>query len=346
MSQLKMIVVGVGALGRHHARILSSLPDVDLIAVAEPNEQQGRSIAEAHNTTWVADYHEVIDQCDAASIVVPTTLHRRIAGDFLERGIHTLVEKPLTADVAEGCELCKLAEANNAVLQVGHVERFNPAFSTAEQIIKAPKYIKAERFSPYSFRSTDISVVHDMMIHDIELVHSLVNSPLQSAEAFGFGLMGGLEDTVQARLRFENGTIADLSANRINPEVSRAMQVWSASGCVNIDFQTRDVQSYRPSAQLLSGPSPLELASQPNADIQNLKERVFGEFIETKKFPVLDCDALTAELQHFVTCVQTGRTPAVDGWHALEALKTAEAVLESIRSHAWGAQSEAPHIAA
>lgn len=337
MTNLRVAVVGVGALGRHHARILAGMDGMELIAVCDPNEQQGRTVAEANNTKWVDDYNDIIDDCDAVSVVVPTILHRRIAGDFLARGIHTLVEKPLTADVTEGRELCELADANQAVLQVGHVERFNPAFETARSVIESPRYIKAERFSPFSFRSTDISVVHDMMIHDIELIQTLVQSPLAHAEAFGFEIMGGLEDVVQTRLHFDNGAIADLSASRVNPTVSRAMQVWSASGCVNVDFQTRIVESYRPSDQLLHGASPLELAAQPGADIADLKERVFGEFIETKTYPANEADALTAELQHFATCIETRSTPAVDGWHALEALQTAERVLHAVHNHSWDA---------
>lgn len=251
MSRLKMAVVGVGALGRHHARIVSQLPGVELVAVADPNANQGQQIADAAGTKWVADHRDLIDVVDAVTIAVPTGFHFGVAADFLENGIHSLVEKPLAADLSEAMRMVQLAERTGAILQVGHVERFNPAFQTAAKLCHQPCYIKAERLSPFSFRSTDIGVVHDMMIHDLDLILSLVASPVVRVEAFGMALMGPHEDAVQARISFENGCVADLSASRIHPTTRRVTTIWTPTKCLNIDYGSHEVTTYSPSTRLL-----------------------------------------------------------------------------------------------
>ena len=327
MSGLKMAVIGVGALGRHHARIVSQIPGVELIAVADPNETQGRQVAEAAGTKWVADHRTLIDEVDAVTIAVPTGFHLRVATDFLENGIHSLVEKPLTADLTEAVQLVRLAQQTGAILQVGHVERFNPAFQAAAKLCDQPRYIRAERLSPFSFRSTDIGVVHDMMIHDLDLVMSLVNSPVAHVEAFGVTLMGEHEDAVQARLTFENGCVADLSASRIHPSTLRAATIWTATRCVNVDFGSREVTSYSPSTRLQFGKSPVDRARLPGANIEQLKQEVFGSFIEVQKEVPAAQDALTAEITEFVDCVRSGSQPTVTGIVAIEALKVAERIL-------------------
>lgn len=342
MKPLRYLVVGVGALGRHHARIAAGLDAVELIAVAEPNSEQGKTVADNLQTRWVSDYREVIDEVDAASIVVPTTLHRRITADFIDRGIAVLVEKPLARNVQEGQALVAAAESTGTILQVGHIERFNPAFREAAARVSAPKYIRAERLSPYAFRSMDISAVHDLMIHDIDLVFTLAASPVRDVEAFGVCLLGGHTDAVNARLKFANGCIADLVANRVNPDFRRRLQIWSTTGCVTADLQTREVVHHHPSARLLGGDLPHALACQPGADVAQLKEAVFGEFIETEQPPVENCDQLTAEISQFVDCVQTGRMPFVDGRAGLAALEVAERITECVESHAWNDDASGP----
>jgi predicted dehydrogenase len=229
----------------------------------------------------------------------------------------------------------ELAEANSTLLQVGHVERFNPATTAAWPLIEAPKYIRAERFSPYAFRSTDISVVHDVMIHDLDLVLALVAAPVQRVEAFGVSLLGGHEDCVQARIGFANGCIADLTANRVSPVQRRHMQVWSASGCVDIDFALRQVAHYAPGDALKYGTSPLERARQPGADIERLKAEVFGTFIKLHKPDVAPRDALSEELLAFVNCVQSNQAPLVGGREALQAMLVSEEILASVAAHPW-----------
>ena len=335
MSRVRMGVVGVGALGRHHARILSQMEGVELVAVAEANPQRGQAIAAQHQTQWVADHHDLIPLVDAVSVVVPTVAHLEVASEFLSRGIPVLVEKPLAHDLAAGEALVELSERNHVLLQVGHIERFNPAWQTAVPWCCSPKYIRAERLSPFTFRSTDIGVVLDLMIHDLDLVLSLAQSRIRSVEAFGIGVMGSHEDAVQARLTFENGCVADLTASRISPEAKRSVQVWSLAGCVTVDLHQRKVTRFAPSAALRFGESPVQRSQRPGADMDALKSAVFGEMIEVLDLPVHQADALTSELREFVECVTQSRRPLVDGAQALAAMTAADLVLKQVAAHRW-----------
>jgi predicted dehydrogenase len=339
MSRLKVAVVGVGALGRHHARILGEMPSADLVAVAETNPETGKRVADACDATWVADYRELCDRVDAVSIAVPTSAHLAVASEFLERRIPLFVEKPLAANVAEAQQLVDAAARNQTIVQVGHVERYNPATVAARQVCGKPSYIRAERLSPYSFRSTDIGVVHDLMIHDLDLVLDFVDAPVCHVEAFGLSVIGGHEDVVQARIVFENGCIADLTASRVNPTAQRSMQIWSSSGTVTVDFASREVVCYRPSHALKFGKPLLERAAQPDADVEQLKADVFGKFIEVVHPAVAKGDALTAELADFIDCVLANRQPLVGGREALRAMQVAERVLNSVETHQWQGQA-------
>ena len=335
MNRLKLGVVGVGALGRHHARILASFPDVELVAVAEPNETQGRSVAEACRCEWVPDYQSLLGRVDAASIVVPTFLHKNVAVEFLNCGIPILVEKPLASTIADAQAMVTAAKSHSVPLQVGHIERFNPAFQALAARVNSPKYIRAERFSNYAFRSTDIGVVHDLMIHDIELAQSLAQSEFVSVEAFGVSLVGGHEDAVQARVRFANGCIADLSANRVCPAATRTIQVWSASGCVTADLHARTLTSLSAAPALLDGQLPYDLGRQKGADINQLKSEMFTRFIQSDSPTIAADDALTLELRSFLDSVRSGTTPLVDGVAGLRAVELAEAILKSVKAHHW-----------
>ena len=347
MDRLKLGVVGVGALGRHHARILASFPDVELVAVAEPNEAQGRSVAEACRCEWVPDFHDLLGKVDAASIVVPTFLHRKVALEFLNRGIPILVEKPLASTIADARAMVDAAQAHNVQLQVGHIERFNPAFQALAARVTAPKYIRAERFSNYAFRSTDIGVIHDLMIHDIELTQSLAQSDFVSVEAFGVSLVGGHEDAVQARVRFANGCIADLTANRVWPSATRSIQVWSATGCVTADLHNRTLTAHAAGPDLLAGQLPYDLGRQPGADINQLKSEMFTRFFTTEAPTIEAADALTLELRSFLDSVRTRTTPVVDGVAGFKAVELADAILKSVHTHQWNGQagqSTGPHV--
>lgn len=340
MNPVRMLVVGTGALGRHHSRILSQMPGVNLVAVADSDATRGEAVAAATGTRWVADYRSLLDSIDAAVVAVPTVAHRSVAGELLQHRIPVLVEKPLANTLESAIELVEIAENTQTVLQVGHIEQFNPAFVAAKPTIRDPRYIRAERYSPFAFRSMDIGVVHDVMIHDIELVLSLVQSELKSVHAFGVSLLGDREDCVQARLTFANGCIADLAANRVSPATQRTMQVWSEAACTQIDFAARTVNQFSRSDQLMYGTSPLQKARQPNANIDQLKSEMFGQTIRIDQPAVGNEDALTAELADFVQAVRGEVQPRVNGTAALRAMQAADRILNEVATHQWDASSE------
>ena len=339
---LRGAVIGTGALGRHHARIMGGLDGVQMVAACDPNETLGRAAAETAGCDYVPDYRDVLDQIDVASIVVPTGLHRRVALDCLEAGVDILVEKPLAACVDDGAAIVSAARQLGRTLAVGHIERFNPAFEAAVTTTGSPKYIRAERTSPYAFRSTDISVVHDLMIHDIELVLTLAGGGYEGrvevdrVEAMGVSLCGGHSDTVQARLHLSTGCVADVVANRVSPTVSRSIQSWSAEGCVSIDLQARTVDVVGPGPRTLAGDLPLEAAGRGEA-IDDLKAAMFAGdgFFTPRSLDVGEGDALTAELSDFVRAAASGTAPRVSGEQALAALGVADRVVESVALHRW-----------
>jgi predicted dehydrogenase len=337
MKATRMGVVGTGALGRHHARILSQMSGVELVGVADTNAQVAAETAEACQTRFTTDYGELVGQVQAVVVAVPTSAHCRVAGDFLAAGVDVFVEKPIAASVEQARELIELAERRRAMLQVGHVERFNPALVAARAFLHDPKYIRAERFSPFSFRSTDIGVVHDLMIHDIDLVLDMVAAPVAEVQAFGVGVLSEHEDCVQARITFSNGSVADLAANRVSPVTSRQMQVWGPEGCVHLDFAAREVVCYCPGAALRFGSGPLERARQKGADLEQLKGEIFGTFIEVHKPNVIPRDQLTEELLAFTECIKTRRPPLVGGETALAAMLIAGRILEQAAELPWAA---------
>jgi predicted dehydrogenase len=340
MNPIRLAVVGTGALGRHHARILSEMEGVTLVGVADSNPAAAADVASRCQTEAFGDYHELIERVDAVVVAVPTSVHLPVASAFLSQGIDVFVEKPIALNLEEARQLVDLAQSQKCLLQVGHVERFNPALLAARPHLSAPKYIRAERFSPFAFRSTDIGVVHDVMIHDIDLVLSLVSSRVERVEAFGISILGRHEDCVQARIHFRDGCIADLSANRVSPVTRRDMQVWSAEGCAHLDFSARRAVLYQASPTLKYGTSPLERAREPGADIEQLRKEVFGTYIKVHEPTVAQRDQLTEELLAFTDCIRSRKSPLVSGEDAAEAMAVAEQIVEQVATHAWDAAPE------
>jgi len=331
---MKMGVVGVGALGRHHARILAGMPGVELVAVADPSAEQARRIAEQHGCEWTTEFRDLLERVEAVSVAAPTFAHREVGAACLSAGLPPLIEKPLASNVADARALVELAEKKRLPLAVGHVERFNPAYQTLKELAGRPRYIRTERVSPFAFRSTDIGVVHDLMIHDLDLVLDLTGCRVARVEAFGVSILGRHEDAANARLTFENGCVAELVVNRVNPFAKRSVQAWGEAGCVTADLTSRKVTRFAPSARLRGGDSPLDRAARGEA-VDQLKAELFGKDLVVEEPTVSDADALTAELSNFVDCCRTGRTPRVSGADALAALAAADRVLSSIARHQW-----------
>jgi len=341
MTRLRTAVIGVGHLGQHHARILAGLPDVELIGVVDANPEQARLIADRLNTTPYDSFEPLLTRVDAVSVVTPTIHHHRVAAAFLKAGVPVLVEKPVCRTVAEADDLIALADRAGVPFQVGHIERFNPAF---EELVKRPiraKFIEAERHGPYTGRSIDIGAVLDLMIHDLDLLLSLVNSPVKAVSAVGAAIFGGHEDMVNARLEFENGCVAHVTASRITRHPKRRLRVWAPEGYAGIDFVTRKLTLVQMSEEVRrSGLRVEELDAPARA---RLKEDVFGRYLQVLN---LDGDRkgdqLTAELKHFLDCVRTGNHPRVTGRDGRDALELAERVLTALRNHQWEGAADGP----
>jgi predicted dehydrogenase len=260
--------------------------------------------------------------------VVPTTHHLAVGREFLKRGIPLLIEKPLARNVAEGQELVDLAQKHDAVLQVGHIERFNPAFEELQSRPFTPRFVRAERMGPFTGRSTDVGVVLDLMIHDIDLLLALMRDAVKSIEAVGMTVFGGHEDVANARLHFSKGCIAEIMASRASPTPSRRMQLWGPEGFAEADFSGRKVTLVQPSDQVRRhglDPARLDPASR-----SRIREELFTRHLELLTVDETAQDQLTCELREFVACVQNGRSPRVTGRDGLTALDVAERIFKSI----------------
>jgi predicted dehydrogenase len=326
--KLRMAVIGGGHLGRIHARLLAETPGVELVAVADPFERSRNEAAAAAKTQGVADYRELIGRIDAAVVATPTATHRNVALDLIEHGIHVLVEKPITSTTSEAEELVATARRRGVVLQVGHVERFNPAWKSLVGEIGRPKYIEALRCGPYTFRSTDVSVVLDLMVHDVDLVLSLVDSPVERIDAIGHAVIGPHEDLANARIQFANGAVANLSASRVSYEAERRMRVFSNLGFASIDFGKRSSTLVSPSPRLYD---PGFDAQELPAEAKNLfKERLFADVLPMRKLPPVDGNAIAEELLDFAGSIRETRDPRVTGEQGLAALAVCETINEQI----------------
>jgi predicted dehydrogenase len=338
-----MLVVGVGHLGKEHARILASLPEVDLVGVVDANPAQAEAIAQRCNTRAYTDHRPLVGKVRAAVIAAPTQCHHAVARDFLSAGTHLLIEKPLAAELAQARELVDTAGEHGALVQVGHIERFNPAFEELQNRPLRPRYIACERYSGFTGRSTDVGVVLDLMIHDLDLVLALVQASVSRVEALGVAVLGGHEDLAQARVIFDNGCVADLTASRAHPEAQRRMRLWAPEGYAGIDFARRHLTLVQPAEHLRQG--WLDSRRLDSATLASLKSELFSRHLQMRELDLSQryrADQLTRELEEFVRCVRTGQSPRVDGQAGLNALALAEQVLDSIRRHAWDGSPDGP----
>jgi predicted dehydrogenase len=340
MTRLRVGVVGVGHLGKEHARILSGMPDVELVGVADPHAAQAEAVALRCGTRAYPDHRPLLAEARAAVVAAPTACHHAVATDFLTRGIPVLVEKPLANQVVQADALVSLARLHGAVLQVGHVERFNPAYEELRRRPLRPKYIRCERYGSFSGRSTDIGAVLDLMIHDLDLVLALVAAPVRAVEAMGVAVLGGHEDLAQARVTFADGCVADLTASRVHPAAVRRMQVWGAEGFAGVDFARRRLTLAHPSEALRR--AGVDSRRLDPTLLASLKAELFGRHLHVCEMDCAGGDQLTAELQDFVRCVRGGGRPRVDGEAGRDAVALAGRVLDSLNRHAWEGESGGP----
>ncbi|MBN1911400.1 MAG: Gfo/Idh/MocA family oxidoreductase [Pirellulales bacterium] len=340
MKRLRLAVIGAGRLGGFHAQKAAAHERVELVAVADPVAAQRNRVAAECGTRAVSDYRTFLDQIDAAVLAAPTRLHHQIGLVLARAGVHTLVEKPICPTLQESQELVSAARRAGIVLQVGHVERFSPALEAAGPCVGRPKYIEAVRASGFTFRSTDVGVVMDLMIHDIDLILSLVDSPVRRVEALGLSVVGGHEDVANARLHFESGCVAALSASRVSHEPARRMQVWSADGLAEIDFGRLETRLVRPSDTLVQRRFDVDALSLE--EIERQRKDFLDVHLPRESIACEGVDALALELDDFVESIETSRAPRVTGEDGMAAVGVAESVLAKIASHRWDDRVNGP----
>ena len=307
MSEIRTAVIGVGYLGRFHAQKYSELKNSKLLAVVDKEFERAQKVATEVGCDACTDYHDLLGKVDAISIVVPTDLHYEVAADFLKYTTHVLVEKPITTTIEQADELIDLAKSNNCVLQVGHLERFNPAIVAIEKEISEIRFIESHRLAPYNPRGTEVSVILDLMIHDIDIILDIVNSEVERIDASGTPVLSNDFDIANARIVFKNGCVANVTASRVSNKTDRKMRIFQNEAYISVDFQNRELVTYKKgSGEMYPG--------VPNIDI---KKDTFNK-----------SDALKAEIDDFLSCIETNSTPKVTGQDAKRALLTAIQISE------------------
>jgi predicted dehydrogenase len=244
MHKIKTAVIGVGYLGKFHADKYATLPNSELIAVVDANAETVKTIAAKHNVQGLTDYQSLLGKVEAVSIAAPTTLHFKIAMDFLSHGSHVLIEKPITVTVDEADQLIALAKKNKLLIQVGHLERFNAAILDLDKEISKPVFIESHRLAPFNPRATDVNVVLDLMIHDIDIILDIVHSDVKSIAASGAKILTNSTDIANVRLEFENGCVANVTASRVSMKTERKMRLFQQDSCITVDFQNRAMKMY------------------------------------------------------------------------------------------------------
>lgn len=337
MSEVvKVAVLGVGALGQHHARIYAELEQsggVDFVGLYDPDAERAREIAKKNGVRALGSMDEVLDQADAVSIVTPTSTHFQLARQFLEADRHVLVEKPITDEAHQAAELVQLAQEKGRVLQVGHVERFNPVFDYLQTVAKKPRFIETHRLSPYPARSMDIGVVLDLMIHDLDIVLAFVNSPVKEVDGVGVPVLSASEDIANARLKFENGCVANLTVSRVSPERMRKIRVFSGgetTSYVSLDYQKQEGYIYRIAAE---GEEESSLWQKlVHAKDSAIVSEFGGKKVVREPVPIAKDEPLKLELKHFVECVRERQTPKVSGEAGRQALEVALEITRQVQA--------------
>ncbi len=318
LTEIFLGVAGVGAIGRNHARVLAGLPGVRLAGIYDVDSVRAAELAAEHGTRAASSLEELASWTDAVTVATPTVFHFAAGKILLEAGKHVLIEKPITDNTEQALELAALAKSKNLVLQVGHIERFNPVMSLLEQRLTNPRFLEAHRLSPFPNRSIDIGVVLDLMIHDIEIVLNLVRSPVESVDAVGVPVLTRREDIANARIRFENGCVANLTASRISPERLRKLRVFQSDAYVSLDYQAQEGKIYRRDGMSI----------------------VCEDVLIEKDEP------LKLELAAFAECARHGHQPRVGGHEAAAALDLAMRITRLVEEgHAKGlTMAERPRI--
>lgn len=303
MAKLRAAVIGVGYLGRFHAQKFAALEDVELAGVVDTSADRAAEVAAEVGCRAYTDYRELLREVDLVSIVVPTQFHFQVARDCFEAGCHVLLEKPVTRTVEEADQLIELASKNRCVFQVGHLERFNPAVLALQGVIKNPQFIESHRLAAFKPRGTDVNVVLDLMIHDIDIILSIVGHPIKTVNSVGVEVLSEEVDIANARLQFENGCVANVTASRVSREGMRKVRIFQPDAYISIDYQDRKISIYR------KREGEAMIPGLPNI---SMEEKSFTQ-----------SDALMAEIRSFVDVIKNGTQPVVSGEDGRRALEVA-----------------------
>jgi predicted dehydrogenase len=333
VRRTRIAVIGTGHLGKSHARILAELPEASLCGIVDAVPERAAEFGGRYGVPWATDFRQTPGSPEAVSIAVPTRSHAEVAQWFLSQGVDVLVEKPITDVVADAKALVQLADTRGRILQVGHIERFNPTVRAVRELNVRPRYIEAQRMAPFSFRSVDSGVVLDLMIHDIDLARTFFTAPLESVTAFGGAVFTEAVDMASAILQFHDGAAAHFVANRAAFKPLRRMRLFSPDSYVSLDFGERSalIVQKAPGWDLRK----LELHRLDLSKVGDLQRFVFEGLLLVREIRVSEGDALREELRAFLLCCQNRTRPEADGAAGLEALEIAHRVLAAITARRW-----------
>ncbi len=333
MAKVRVAVIGGGKMGSLHSRIYSQMDQVELVAVVDSDLQKAQKLTEQFGGTAYSDPKAIIDMVDAVTIAAPTEYHGEVAVPFLKKGLAIMVEKPLADSLESARNMLKLARENNCILQVGYSERFNPVGQAMQRLNITPRFIESNRISPFTFRSTDVGAVLDLMIHDIDIVLSLVKSPIVNLHAVGVNVVGEHEDIVNVRLCFENGCVANMTASRIALKTERKIRIFSEDAYLNLDYLKKEGTSISKAAnidmlntvrQMFDGDGQLDLSNASWADQ-----------VKVETLNIDDKEPLRLEQEAFIQAVIDGTHPEVSGEDAVAAMELAERIVANIAEHKW-----------
>ncbi len=329
-------VVGAGHMGRYHVQKYAALPGARLVAVVDRDVERARALAEPLGARFGQTLTPELGDVAAVSVAVPTQDHLEVARPLIQRGIAVLVEKPLAATVAEAEEIARLAASHDVIVQVGHTERFNPAVQAVARMEMRPKFIETHRISPFTFRSADVGVVFDIMIHDIDILLHLVRDEVLRVDAVGVNVLGPHEDIANARIAFRGGAVANLTASRLALKTERKLRAFSESAYVSLDYQKKVGVAIKLDKNL----NVLKLARERNVqDLSQLAGLDFGKLVQVEPLVINDQDPLKHELETFLECVRDRRPPPVSAADGLAAVRLATQVVDSLSAHCWDGEA-------
>jgi len=329
MEKIKVGVIGVGHLGEHHARIYSQIPEAQLVGVHDIDSEKAKKVAKQFNTEYFENLSNLLEKLDAVSLVVPTIFHYSLAGEILNQGKNLLIEKPITETVKQAEELISLTKKKNLILQVGHIERFNPAFKAIENLELDPKFIESHRLAQFDPRGTDVAVILDLMIHDLDLILTLVESEVKKIEAAAVSVISDSEDIANARLTFENGCVANVTSSRISARPLRKMRLFQKNSYLSLDFLQRSVEIYK----LVDVDSVSKEEKEKKTVVGNIPTGQVGKTIIYEKPEIKTEDMLTSEIKSFLNAVKNKTDPKVSGEDGKRALEVALEIVNKAKEH-------------